>query len=35
MSHAVEESIVNGLRITDQLFESYVFTLVVRSQSTL
>jgi hypothetical protein len=34
----VEESIVNalyGLRITDQLFKSYVFTRVVRSQSTL
>jgi hypothetical protein len=34
----VEESIVNllfGLRITDQLFKSDVFTRVVRSQSTL
>jgi hypothetical protein len=31
----VEESIVNalnGLRITDQLFKSYAFTRVVRSQ---
>jgi hypothetical protein len=34
----IEKSIVNalyGLRITDQLFKSYVFTRVVRSQSTL
>jgi hypothetical protein len=34
----VELSIVNGLyrlRITDQLFKSYAFTRVVRSQSTL
>jgi hypothetical protein len=34
----VELSIVNALyrlRITDQLFKSYTFTLVVRSQSTL
>jgi hypothetical protein len=31
----VEESIVNALRITDQLLKSYVFTRVVRSQSTL
>jgi hypothetical protein len=34
----VELSIVNALyrlRITDQLFKSYAFTLVVRSQSTL
>jgi hypothetical protein len=34
----VEETIVNalyGLRMTDQLFKSYVFTRVVRSQSTL
>jgi hypothetical protein len=34
----VEEAIVNalhGLRITDQLFKFYVFTRVVRSQSTL
>jgi hypothetical protein len=34
----VQGSIVNalyGLRITDQLFKSYVFTRVVRSQSTL
>jgi uridylate kinase len=30
----VEESIVNALRITDHLFKSYVFTRVVRSQST-
>jgi hypothetical protein len=33
----VEEPIVNalyGLRITDELFKSYVFTQVVRSQST-
>jgi hypothetical protein len=33
----VEEAIVNalhGLRITDQLFKFYVFTRVVRSQST-
>jgi hypothetical protein len=34
----VEVSIVNALyrlRITDQLFQSYAFTRVVRSQSTL
>jgi hypothetical protein len=34
----VEVSIVNALyrlRITDQLFKSYAFTRVVRSQSTL
>jgi hypothetical protein len=34
----IEQSIVNALhrlRITDQLFKSYVFTRVVRSQSTL
>jgi hypothetical protein len=34
----VEESIVNalfGLRIRDQLFKCYVFTRVVRSQSSL
>jgi hypothetical protein len=34
----VEESIMNALyrlRITDQLFKSYAFTRVVRSQSTL
>jgi hypothetical protein len=34
----VELSIVNALyrlRITDQLFKSYAFTRVVRSQSTL
>jgi hypothetical protein len=34
----IELSIVNALhrlRITDQLFKSYVFTRVVRSQSTL
>jgi hypothetical protein len=34
----VEESIVNALfvlRITDQLFKSYIFTRMVRSQSTL
>jgi hypothetical protein len=34
----VEESIVNaqyGLRVSDQLFKSYAFTRVVRSQSTL
>jgi hypothetical protein len=34
----VEPSIVNALyrlRITDQLFKSYAFTRVVRSQSTL
>jgi hypothetical protein len=34
----VEESIVNALDalgITDQLFKSYVFIRVVRSQSTL
>jgi hypothetical protein len=31
----VEESIVNALRITDQLFKSYVFIRMVRSQSTL
>jgi hypothetical protein len=34
----IEKSIVNalyGLRITDELFKSYVFTRVVSSQSTL
>jgi hypothetical protein len=31
----VEESIVDALRITDQLFKFYDFTGVVRSQSNL
>jgi hypothetical protein len=35
LKFGVEESIVNALRITVQLFKSYVFTRLVRSQSTL